>query len=348
MSKLLKVVRIGILCAMSAGPLHAAHAQSDDYILGQGLNAGSFNIAGYATVEAHAKKGQDAGLLIDDLSLFVKGSVNRVINPFLEVEMAEADLWFEGSPPLKNIDPRVDIERLYNDFILDDHVTFRVGKILSPVGEWNSIHAGPLVWTTTRPLTSYRNYPEFVTGVSAIAEGLGAQELRVETYWQPGSDLDGPDPSNVAYLFHNTYGLHAELPLGLTDKIGLSLQGADVKGTREKQFLVGLNGRFTLDRLEIETEMTWTALKHPLVVRKHKTEYAGYVQGAFAISDKLYLIGRGEFFRDRNFDRTSRNFLIGLNYRPKAPISWKLEYVEQSGPNLGISSGPIASFNILF
>lgn len=325
-----------------------AAAQTNDYILGQGLNIGAFNIAGYATVEAETKKGEDARLLVDDLSLFIKGSINKAINPFLEAELAEANLWVEGDSPLGSVHPRLDIERIYNDFIFTENLTLRVGKILSPVGEWNSIHAGPLVWTTTRPLTTYRNFPEFASGMSVIADGLGSGQVRAEAYWQPLGDIDGPSPYNVAFLFRNTAGLHVEWPLGLTDKIGFSLQRADIRGTQEQQLLVGFNGRFTFGRLEVESELTRTWLSDPIPTRRHKNEFAGYLQGAFGITDQLFLVGRGEIYRDRDFDRVSRNFLIGLNYRPRAPIAWKLEYVHQSGTNLGISSGLTASFNILF
>lgn len=337
-----------LFCVQAAGLPPAAYAQTSDYMLGQGLNVGSFNIAGYATIEAQSTKGAPDGLLIDDLSLFIKGSINKAINPFLEAELAEADLWSEGKAPLKRVGGRVDIERLYNDFIVDDHLTFRVGKMLSPVGDWNSIHAGPLVWTTTRPLTTYRNFPEFASGVSVIADGLWNSPLRIEAYWQPAGDIDGPNPANVAYLFHDTFGVHVEWALGLTDKIGLSVQSANVKGTTEKQVLVGLNGRSTFGALEIESELTWTSLRDPLPGRRHKNEYGGYLQGSYEVFENWYVIGRGELFKDRGFDRVSRNFLVGVNYRPRSPIAWKLEYVKQSGQNLGISSGVIASFNILF
>ncbi len=335
---------LGLLaCALPA----SSQAQTDGYILGQGVNAGPFNIAGYATIEAEAKKGEDAGLLIDDLSLFVKGSVNSMINPFLELEIAEADLWFEGDPPLKDPDPRLDIERLYNDFIFGEHATVRAGKMLAPVGEWNLIHAGPLVWTTTRPLTTYRNFPEFVTGVSFISENIGENQLRLEGYWQPAGDLD-PPPADALYRFENTMGFQAELPLGLTDKIGLSIQHADLKRTQESQLLIGLNGRFTFDRLELETEMSWTSIANPLPGRVRDSEFGGYIQGAYEVFTNWFAVGRAEVFKDRNVQKTSRNFVFGVNYRPNPAIAWKLEYVEQSGADLGISSGVIASFNVLF
>lgn len=348
MGKPRSLLLVVLVCVQIAGFQPTAFAQPSDYILGQGLSVGPFNIAGYSTIEVETKKGEDARLLVDDLSLFIKGSINKAINPFLEAEIAEVNLWSEGTSPLGDMAPRLDIERIYNDFILTDHVTLRAGKMLSPVGEWNSIHAGPLVWTTTRPLTTFRNYPEFITGVSAIADNLGGDRIRVEAYWQPAGDIDGPDPMAVAHLFRNAFGFHVEWPLGLTDKVGFSLQSAELKGTQEQQLLVGLNGRFTFGRLEVESEFTHTSLTRPLPSRRHKSEFAGYLQGAYGISETLYFIGRGEFFRDRDFDRASRNYVIGLNYRPRQPIVWKLEYVEQSGLHLGISSGLTASFNILF
>lgn len=331
-----------------AGFSTAAVAQTSGYALGQGLNVGAFNVAGYATVEATAREDERAALLIEDLSLFISGAVNKAINPFIEAELAEADLWIEGQPPLTNVNPRIDLERIYNDFIVDEHLTLRVGKMLSPVGEWNSIHAGPLVWTTTRPLTTYLNYPEFISGISAITDGLLDDRLRIEAYWQPAGDIDGPNPATAVHLFRDTFGIHVRWALGLNDKIGLSVQQSDVRGTGERQRLVGLNGRVTVGSLEVESELTWTSLTAAAVPLRHRNEYAGYLQGSFELADRWYLVSRGEFFKGRDFDGTSRNFLIGINYRPNSPIAWKLEYVKQSGRNLGISSGLIASFNILF
>jgi len=40
--------------------------------------------------------------------------------------------------------------------------------MLSPVGEWNEIHAAPLVLTTVRPAVTYQNFSEYLTGGSLL------------------------------------------------------------------------------------------------------------------------------------------------------------------------------------
>ena len=55
-------------------------------------------------------------------------------------------------------------ERLYGDVNASDQVNLRLGKFLTPVGRWNVIHAQPLVWTTSRPLTTLLPFDAHTTG----------------------------------------------------------------------------------------------------------------------------------------------------------------------------------------
>jgi hypothetical protein len=58
------------------------------------------------------------------------------------------------------------VERLYNDTYLTSSTALRLGKMLSPVGEWNEIHAAPLVLSAVRPAVTYRNFSDYTTGIS--------------------------------------------------------------------------------------------------------------------------------------------------------------------------------------
>ncbi|MFX6815264.1 hypothetical protein ABTH42_18965, partial [Acinetobacter baumannii] len=72
----------------------------------------------------------------------------------------------------------LDLERIYVDWAQADELKFRFGKFLTPVGRWNLIHAQPLVWTTSRPLTTEAAFPTNATGgmvfgtLSSIGQGL--------------------------------------------------------------------------------------------------------------------------------------------------------------------------------
>src|SRR4029077_9862208 len=57
------------------------------------------------------------------------------------------------------------VERMYLDVEVSDAVNLRGGIFLPPVGRWNTIHAAPLVWTTSRPLSTERPFDPNLTGV---------------------------------------------------------------------------------------------------------------------------------------------------------------------------------------
>ncbi|HZX27642.1 MAG TPA: hypothetical protein VFF16_11260, partial [Telluria sp.] len=195
-----------------------APAWAGSYNLGEGVTAGPVNIAGYLNLVAEAPRGDVRQLVVDDLSLFVGGRFNRYLNPFFEAEFSGASLWRAGRRPLADNHPDFVVERLYNDATLAPDLTLRVGKMLTPVGEWNSIHAAPLVPTTTRPLTTRRGFPEYASGLALQYGGGDAGLPEAQLYWQPAGELR-PRQSERAY--HDVAGLHLTWASGLTDKLGL-------------------------------------------------------------------------------------------------------------------------------
>jgi hypothetical protein len=60
---------------------------------------------------------------------------------------------------------RFDIERLYLDYNVSESMNIRMGRFLTPNSRWNLLHASPLVWTSTRPLATYRLFPTATNGL---------------------------------------------------------------------------------------------------------------------------------------------------------------------------------------
>lgn len=55
--------------------------------------------------------------------------------------------------------------------------------MLSPVGEWNTIHAAPLIWTTTRPMTTYRSFPEYTSGLALNYLPQNGKLPEMQLFW---------------------------------------------------------------------------------------------------------------------------------------------------------------------
>ncbi len=327
-----------LLAVLAAFPLCAA---AGEYRFGEGYTAGPVNVAGYLNLVAERPAGGPTELIVDDLSLFVGARLHRYLNPFFEAELTGVPLWRQrGAPPASGA--RLVLERLYNDSRLGDSLTLRVGKMLTPVGEWNAIHAAPLVATTTRPHTTYRSFPEYTSGVALLAAGNGTPELQLS--WQPGGELAPRPRDKVTRRYRGHRGLQLSWPMSLSDRVGLSLQRATLEDGAS-QSLLGLHGRGSVGRLQLEAEATRTRIDCACAARR---ESGAYVLGSYAIDEHWSVIGMAEHFRDRDGGAAARTTIAGLAWRPHAALAVKLELVRQRGAVLDIRSGAAASVAVLF
>ncbi len=339
----------GLLAMLLASGFSAPHSVSaQDYRLGQGLWIGKLNLAGYLTVEGEAARGEDAKLIIDDLSLFVQGRFNRWINPFLEAEAAGVPLVTENHGLFQGEKSDIVLERFYNDIVIDDRWSLRLGKALTPVGEWNGIHAGPLVETTSRPLTTFRGFSEFYSGAALLYEAANERLPDLTIYWQPGGELASNPEAVPGRLFHDMAGINLSWHWGLGNTLGLSYQRARVAKTSERQQLLGVNFHFARGPFALLSEFTYLRLHRPLLARVRRNEIGLYVQGQWHLGEEWSLVSRFEVYRDRDVLRTARNVVVGISWRPRPPIVWKIEYLDRWGGFLDIRTGVRGSFNILF
>lgn len=336
-----------LLCLLIPGTSLADFAT--DYRLGEGYNIGVLNISGYSNLTLNVPNKNPTQLLLDDLSLFLSARFNRYINPFVEFELTSAPLFIEGTGVLHGGSPRLVIERAYNDIQITDEFTLRMGKMLSPVGEWNTIHAAPLVWTTIRPLTTHYNFSEFVSGVSFMYNDPDGQLPDVQLYYQPSDEFFREPHGVKPFRYDNVGGINIAFTSDLQKRLGFSVQHAENTDYDEHQVLAGLDGRYSFGSLRLETEMTyaWITRKNKLHPSQ-KNEWGAYLQGIYSITDEWHLIARGEMFQSRYQNKTSDHLLFGMVYRPVPAVSFKAEYVETFGPQLDFSRGFYASMAVLF
>jgi hypothetical protein len=344
-----------ILLSLLVGGIHAAAAE-ESFQQAQPANSSDFSLTGFTNVTGNAPSGGKATLNVDDLGVFGSGHINQEFNPFFEAELAGVTLLRQGGDPLAAGYPHLLLERLFNDSYLTSNLSLRVGKMLSPVGEWNLIHVPALVLTTTRPETTYRGFSEFTSGASVIYNGNDGSVPDIQVYVQPWSELRSRPQDIIVRDYEHVSGIHLNWPLGLNDMLGLSIQNAQVKMTGEQQTLAGYNFSKEFGPVELETEAFRTHISGANGDRLQNNEWGTYLQGAYALNERWHLVGRYEYFSDRgsiiNSISTvaSRNSLLGVAYKSASasPQVWKLEYIEQYGQQLDIQTGLYVSFSNLF
>lgn len=319
-----------------------------EYHLGEGYTVGNINLAGYTNLIMEAPRDGKASFIVDDLSLFGSGRFNQYVNPFFELEISGATLWREGSALFADDHPHLKLERLYNDSKLSQNLTLRIGKMLTPIGEWNTIHAAPLVWTTTRPMTTRRSFSQYTSGLLLDYSSQSSKLPDIQVFWQPDDEFLPSSNNTRKREYIHTAGAHLNWASGLADKLGVSLQHADIQKTDESQTLLGLNFKKALGQIQLESEATYTAIDGHNPNRMRDNEWGAYVFGGYAVNDQWLAMARYEYFADRNTLQGSRNTLIGLNWRPDPALVWKLEYIKQDGAKLSIGTGLYASFSMLF
>jgi hypothetical protein len=337
-----------LFISLLVGGIHAAAGEESQQE--QLANPRSFSLTVFTNVVLAKPSGDKASLSVDDLGIFGSGHINQTLNPFFEAEIAGTTLLQQGGDPLSAGYPHLILERLFNDSYLTSSLSLRIGKMLSPFGEWNLVHAAPLVWTTTRPLTTYHGFSEYTSGASLLYNDSNSRLPDIQVYVQPGGEFRPRPQDIIVREYERVTGLHLNWPSGLNDKLGLSVQRAQIKNTGEQQTLIGFNFNKEFGPLEFETEAHDTHISGANALRLRDNELGAYLQGAYALNESWHWVGRYEYFASRSHSTASENALLGVTYKSAStsPQVWKLEYVEQHGAQLGIQTGLYASFSKLF
>ncbi len=325
---------------------------AEGYELGQGWPVGKYLLSGYANIEIVNRFDAATKLELDDLSLFASGRVSKWVNPFIEAELSKHTLIKEGGGAGSG---DFIVERFYNDAMLSANDTLRIGKILTPLGEWNLVHAAPLIPTITRPYTTARGFDAYMSGISWMHEAGESGTSDIQLYWQPDNEWFKRPASQTLRNFHNVIGGHINVPFGLINKAGVSVQHGKLIETGEMFTLYGFNVNKSFGKLRLESEAI-TARFSGVVLpgaspRIHDRESGIFALAEYKITSKLHGILEWERYQDHTVSESSRATLVSLAYRPSVATVWKLEYIHQAGvssPISSISTGLKAAYSLLF
>jgi len=327
-------------------------SQAEGYELGQGWHAGNYYLSGYANIEVVDRFDAPSRLDLDDLSLFAGGRVSPLVNPFMEAELSKHTLGRQGGGR-ENGD--VIVERFYNDALLSEHDTLRIGKILTPLGDWNLVHAAPLIPIITRPYTTVRGFHAYASGLNWLHDPEDGVTPDLQLYWQPDNEWFKRPVSQTIRNFHNILGGHINKPFGLMDKVGVSFQHGQLMETGEMFTLYGVNANKSFGKLRLESEAITARFSGAVLPgatpRLHDDETGIFGLADYSITPQWHGILEWERYQDHTVDTPSRNTMVAVAYRPSTPMVWKLEYIYQAGESASfapIHTGLKASFSLFF
>ena len=332
---------------LSLGPTAARADEPEpvpEYRPGQGWEVPGTDIklGGYATLGFENARHSPAAFSIDDLSLFAHWEGEGKLRLFTELTL-ESPVVYQPEDHSISRHSYLALERLYGDYLYSDGLSFRAGKFLTPIGRWNVIHAGPLEWTTSRPLVTERSFPTNATGVMVFGTlPVFGKSVDYAVYSALGNEWR-PDPKLDP--FEDAYGLHVTVPVSSAAELGVSLVSFEQRdSSSERRKLVGLDYFWSRSRFEVTAEVAYRYSEDggPF------DERGAFVQGVAPLSDRLYAVGRYEFYDQAGPTPPVNIWLVGLAMKVSPALILKMECREGSDQQTIAPDGVMASVSFLF
>jgi hypothetical protein len=315
------------------------------YQLGRGYTLANtgVHLGGYGSVHLESLGDVPWSLNVSDVSLFVTWDNGSRLRFFSELEAEDSFRAGQQYQGLTTSKAGFRLERLYLDYLVNDNLTVRIGKILTPVGQWNLIHADPLVWTSTRPIATDNLFSEHVSGIMLHGTvPIGEQSLEYSVYGDYSSTLD-PKRSEPPY-FDNALGMHLRYNVNDNLKIGFSYADFALQDSpNTRNHLVGLDVAWAYQCYAVNSEIVYR--NNGATVNNNA--WQGYIQGVSPIAGRFYAVGRYEFFDQPN-EQFGQVGVLGIAYRPRPPLTLKLEYRLGQHNRTLAPDGLFASFSVLF
>ncbi|TRX03269.1 hypothetical protein [Candidatus Methylobacter oryzae] len=331
--------------AVSIASMPVAADDSDSaYRLGSGYAVGEtgLRIGGYANAKIDVPRSAPWYFEATDLSMFITWDNGSRLRFFSELEGGDVLRGGEGEA-LGTQYAHFEFERFYLDTLINNNLTVRLGKFLTPIGQWNVIHAAPLVWTTSRPVATEKSFSTHASGLMLHGSILVAsRQLEYSVY---GDATDALDPHQSREPFDDAVGARLRYYLDDTLQIGASFANFALNDLHPARYhLAGLDVKWSYQKFELSSEVIYRTSGHA----NTKDIWQGFAQSVIPLfSQHWFAVGRYEFF-DQPLDKTGQAGVLGLAYRPLPPVVWKLEYRTGTHNELLAPDGLSASFAILF
>lgn len=327
------------------------------YRLGQGyaLPWLGLKAGGYLTVRGADLEGQDGEVTLQNLSLFLSSDITPRWHFFAEVEVGNSvtvsdDGWSTSGREF-------DVERLYLERDLSARTTLRLGKFLTPIGRWNLIHADPLVWSVSRPLTTSAPFSRHAAGLELTGSRPLAAGLVDYRLWVDDTAVLDPSqgreevfvevgvPGNPRNAFDHGFGARVRYwSLDEALQVGVSVAHFRIKDQSGQRNLVGADLFYTRGGAELTGEAVYRGNDSPAV----DAEWGGFLQLAVPLRHGFYGVATHERYKAEAFPDAVTWDSLGVTYRPTPPVSLKLERRETRGEEPLAPDGWQFSIGVLF
>lgn len=325
------------------------------------------HLGGYGSVVAgNSNGGGDSRTGVDAVaaSLLLSGTVRPRLSYFGELEAASLteENW-SGRREGRNLE----VERLYAEYAFADALRLRAGRFLTPIGQWNEVHAEPLTWTALRPLTTYRPFAKSTTGLMAAgALVLGGRDVGYALYAAaPGLGTPGREERRFVQAVGGRAA--AELAPGLLvgasvgrlrashprevddDSTGAEhFDAGDAAGDDDRdeeahpRTLLGADFSWSIGRIELLSEAVALSSE-----AGQSNERGAFLQGVFRVVGPVYAVGRTEIYEDVDGRRLHIQTL-GATARPTRHLTLKLGRQIVDHPSPRARDGWFVSASALF
>jgi hypothetical protein len=261
------------------------------------------------------------------------------------------------------------IARLYAEYAFSDAFRLRLGRFLTPVGQWNEIPAEPLTWTVLRPLTTYRPFAKSTAGVLVAGTvPVAGHDAGYALYFSP-PDWSREEAQESGFVQAVGGRVAAELRPGLvvgfsaaTFRVSRPYQPEDAEyaeagippdtvdtpadevreAEAESRLLVGADLSWELGRVELLSEAVSLS---PTSLRPG--ERGGFVQAAIRVLGPAHLVLRSEVY-DPVYTSTVTVQTIGVTTRFFRHVAFKLERQISNHPSERVRDGWFVSLSALF
>jgi len=308
------------------------------YTPGRGVALGStgLHLGGYASLDVMRGEGDPAEVSPEGISLLVLWQLAPRLQLFSELEVENA-FRIDDEGHVDSPHDRFSVERLYADVGLADALTFRAGTFLTPVGRWNLVHAAPLVWTTSRPLTTTRPFDPRSTGL--MAYGSFFPDVGRIAYSAYAQLADPPDGNPRFEPAEHAVGGRIVWTPDEAWSAGASVQSSErARGWRH---LGGLDFLWHRGRFEVQGEgIVQDGGGRPAT-------WGLYLQTAIELTARLYFVERIEHFAAPRGPEVNL-VASGLLLRALSNTVVKLEYLAADTAAPNAEPGFKASVAILF
>ncbi|HYP68793.1 MAG TPA: hypothetical protein VEP67_11170 [Thiobacillaceae bacterium] len=331
-------------------------AWAGSYELGQGyaLPWLGLTAGGYISVQANNLKNEKSKAALQDLSLFLHSDPTPTWHFFSEMELSNALVLTRDG--FTTTDADLDFERLYVDYNVSPRQTLRLGKFLTPVGRWNQIHADPLVWTVSRPLTTAAPFARNASGIQLYgSRPLGLSAIDYHIYLDDSALFDPTEGHELTYMdvdvtpnptssFEHGGGMRLQYrTMDDAFQAGLSAARYRLKDLPRFKDLVGLDLFYTKNDIEVSGETVYRQDEGASA----NTEWGGFLQLVLPMGRDLYAIAYHERYKAQLFSGVLNTTSVGITYRPKPPLSIKLERRDSWGQERLAPDGWLFSIAIL-